>query len=170
MRCLRGLVTMAINLGMTPIHQQVLRTTELWLDTVTSGRPTAANETAALYMDGSVLWGTVSEQLRTTQEEIREYFEYFASLPELHVTKYKPFVRVHGDFAFNDGYYEFTFKNEDGIVEEKKARFTFVYNHDATSDKWMIIDHHSSVEPKSPNHLMPATSDPPPLNLGSYLP
>lgn len=45
-----------------------------WRDTLTSGAPDAAKRTAALYSKDGVLWGTVSEEVRDTPEEIYDYF------------------------------------------------------------------------------------------------
>lgn len=61
------------------------------------GKPTAAADTAALYAPDGVLWGTVSEQLRVSPGEILSYFQFFATLPNLRVAAYKPYVRVLGE-------------------------------------------------------------------------
>jgi len=45
-----------------------------WKDTVTLGTPDAPAKTAALYAPDAVFWGTVSEQVRNTPEQVRDYF------------------------------------------------------------------------------------------------
>lgn len=49
-------------------------TTVRWKDTVTMGTPDAPRKTADLYAMDGVLWGTVSEEVRDTPEEIYDYF------------------------------------------------------------------------------------------------
>lgn len=110
-----------------------------------------------LYAPDAVLWGTVSEQLRVTPQEIEDYFEYFARLPDLKVSAYKPNIRIFGNTAINDGYYNFTFTLPDGTTETKKARYSFVYRKNREGN-WEIIDHHSSVLPKAPAVLLKANT------------
>ena len=52
----------------------VLKATENWRDTVTSNTDDAPKKTAALYAPDALFWGTVSEQVRTTPQHVREYF------------------------------------------------------------------------------------------------
>lgn len=39
----------------------------------------------------------------------------FATLPNLTVTGYKPFIRIYGDMAINDGYYTVHFDGPEGV-------------------------------------------------------
>lgn len=55
-------------------RRNVQATTVRWRDTVTSGGPDAPKKTAALYAVDGVLWGTVSEEVRDTPQEIYDYF------------------------------------------------------------------------------------------------
>lgn len=52
----------------------VAATTIVWKDTVTLGTEDAPKKTAALYAPDAVLWGTVSEEVRETPEQIYDYF------------------------------------------------------------------------------------------------
>lgn len=142
------------------VKKEVLDTTRVWLQTVTSNKPTAAVETSALYAKDAVLWGTVSEQLRVTPGEILNYFEFFAGLPGLRVAAYQPFVRVWGgDTAINDGYYVFAWRGPDGVEVQKHARFSFVYRREGGREGvWKIVDHHSSLLPTAPAKLVKATT------------
>ncbi len=98
------------------------------------------------------MWGTVSEQVRDTPAEIRDYFEYFAKLPELSVSSYKGCVRMYDkNLAINSGYYTFTY-SKDGETQEVPARYSFTY-HKNGSNQWEIIEHHSSALPEAPEAL-----------------
>lgn len=142
------------------VKKEVLDTTRMWLETVTSNKPTAAVETSALYAKDAVLWGTVSEQLRVTPGEILSYFDFFAGLPGLKVVAYQPYVRVWGgDTAINDGYYVFAWRGPDGVEVQKHARFSFVYRREGGGkSRWKIVDHHSSLLPTAPAKLVKATT------------
>lgn len=55
-------------------RRAVEKTTTRWKDTVTLGTKDAPRKTADLYATDGVLWGTVSEEVRDTPEEIYDYF------------------------------------------------------------------------------------------------
>ncbi|CAN0064129.1 unnamed protein product, partial [Ectocarpus fasciculatus] len=59
----------------------VEQTTIRWKETVTLGTPDAPRKTADLYAVDGVLWGTVSEEVRDTPEEIYDYFVSLLFLP-----------------------------------------------------------------------------------------
>ena len=133
-------------------EKKVAEATDTWLNTVTSGSEGVVDETVALYAEDGILWGTVSEQVRDTPAEIRDYFEYFAKLPELSVSSYKGCVRMYDEnFAINTGYYTFTY-SKDGKTKEVPARYSFTYQKNG-SNQWEIIEHHSSALPKAPKAL-----------------
>ena len=133
-------------------EKEVAETTDTWLDTVTSGSEEVVDEVVALYAEDGLLWGTVSEQVRDTPAEIRDYFEYFAKLPELSVSSYKGCVRMYDEnLAINSGYYTFTY-NKDGQTKEVPARYSFTYHKDG-NNQWEIIEHHSSALPEAPEAL-----------------
>ena len=139
-------------------EKDVSEATNTWLNTVTSGSEGVVDETVALYAEDGILWGTVSEQVRDTQAEIRDYFEYFAKLPELSVSSYKGCVRTYGtDVAINSGYYTFTF-SKDGETKEVPARYSFTYTQNA-SNQWEIVEHHSSALPNAPEALEVVTGE-----------
>ena len=133
-------------------ENEVAQSTDIWLDTVTSGSEEVVDEVVALYAEDGVLWGTVSEQVRSTPAEISDYFEYFAKLPELSVSSYKGCVRVYDEnVAINTGYYTFTYSKE-GQTKVVPARYSFVY-HKGSNNQWEIIEHHSSALPEAPETL-----------------
>jgi uncharacterized protein (TIGR02246 family) len=101
---------------------------------------------ACRYGPGAVLLPTVSNKVRTTTEEIADYFVAFLKL--------KPFGKIDAsnvrilakDLAINSGVYTFKL-NKDGKESLVQARYSFTYKKfDGT---WMIIDHHSSAMPES---------------------
>ncbi|CAM9166772.1 unnamed protein product [Ectocarpus sp. 4 AP-2014] len=137
-------------------RRAVAETTVLWKDTVTSGTYDAPKKTAALYAPDGTLWGTVSEEVRDTPQQIYAYFDYFARLPELRVVEYTPVaVRVYGDFAVQAGTYTFSWQADDGTIVEKRARFSFTFRRDnpGTERPWTIVEHHSSSMPTAPAGL-----------------
>jgi uncharacterized protein (TIGR02246 family) len=129
-------------------------TTRQWIATVTSGKATVVDDVLALYSDDAVLLATVSEQIRDTKTELRDYFTFFTALPKLSAKDYNPSIRVYDDIAINSGYYTFMYEPEPGTVKEVPARYTFTYRK--INGKWMIVDHHSSGIPTAPAGLPPA--------------
>ncbi|NES80506.1 MAG: DUF4440 domain-containing protein [Moorea sp. SIO2B7] len=137
---------------MEKAEKKVAETTDTWLNTVTSGSEGVVDEVVALYAEDGILWGTVSEQVRDTPAEIRDYFEYFAKLPELSVSSYKGCIRMYDEnLAINSGYYTFTY-SKDGETKEVPARYSFTYQKNG-SNQWEIIEHHSSALPEAPQAL-----------------
>ena len=135
--------------------KEVAATTQTWIDTVTSGKPTVVDDVVALYSQDAILWATVSEQKRDSAQELRDYFEVFAKQPNLKAEGYKPVIRVYDNVAINSGYYTFTYDGEGGKKKVVPARYTFVYRK-GNDGKWLILDHHSSAIPKAPQGLKPA--------------
>lgn len=134
---------------------EVAATTQKWIDTVTSGKPTVVDDVVAMYSPEAILWATVSEQKRDSPQELRDYFEVFAKQPNLKAEGYKPVIRVYDNVAINSGYYTFTYDGKGGKKKVVPARYTFVYRK-GNDGKWMIVDHHSSAIPKAPEKLKPA--------------
>eukprot|EP00752_Nemacystus_decipiens_P012506 g11077.t1 len=149
-----GAQTFFFSSGPSADEKAIMKATENWRDTLTSGKPTAPEEVAALYAPDALFWGTVSEQVRTTPKHVREYFDYFAMSPKLTMTRLNPgTVRMHGDIGIQAGDYTFTWDGADGPVEVD-ARFTFHFRREA--DGWKIVEHHSSGMPEAPAALKPA--------------
>tara|TARA_B100000524_G_scaffold347572_1_gene249859 strand:+ start:358 stop:1041 length:684 start_codon:yes stop_codon:yes gene_type:complete len=128
-----------------------------WMNTVTTYGDTS-KEVSELYSDDAVLWGTVSEDIRFTSKDIKSYFEYFANIPGLTVKpgSFKSVVQVFGkrrNIAISSGYYEFIKPDTRGGFSTIPARFTFAYRKQKYSNKWEIINHHSSIVPKQPGIL-----------------
>ena len=121
------------------VAAQVAAATVEWISTFNTRD---ATRICALYAPDAILWGTVSQTLRTTPGEILEYFEESsATRPNLRIILGEYHVRLFGDIAINSGYY-----SSRNPVEGKEVvipmRFTFTYRRQG--ERWMIVNHHSS--------------------------
>ena len=111
---------------------------------------------ADLYAAEAVLWGTLSAEIMTSAEAVCAYFERtFQFNPPPTVSLGLNLVRVFGDMAVASGDYtlEFMIAGQSHLMP---ARFSFTYRL-STSDageqggeKWLIVDHHSSLVPAAP--------------------
>ena len=121
------------------VSAQVAAATAEWIATFNTRDPVRIS---ALYAPDAILWGTVSKTIRTTPDEILEYFkDSSARRPNLRMVLGEYHVRLYGDIAINSGYYKSRdpIDGEDVIVP---MRFTFTYRKEG--DRWVIVNHHSS--------------------------
>jgi len=101
-----------------------------------------------LYADDAVLWGTLSPTVRADRMALRDYFvTAFKVLPNLKVTFGDQLIRVYDGTAVNTGYYTFSYGME-GETKSLPARYSFTYVK--SGERWLIVDHHSSVMPSIP--------------------
>jgi uncharacterized protein (TIGR02246 family) len=121
------------------VSAQVAAATAEWISTFNTRD---AARISALYAPDAILWGTVSRTIRTTPQEILEYFEESsAKRPNLRMFLGEYHVRLYGAVAINSGYY--TSRNPvDGQEVVIPMRFTFAYRREG--DRWVIVNHHSS--------------------------
>lgn len=118
------------------ISEQFLK----WNEALQTGDPARV---AACYADDAILLPTVSSKVRHNHDEIRDYFVHFLEKkPTGRIIEQN--IREYGDIAINSGLYTFSVE-EDGAAAEVAARFTFVYQK--REDRWLIIEHHSSIVP-----------------------
>jgi uncharacterized protein (TIGR02246 family) len=121
------------------ISAQVTAATAEWIATFNTRDPVRIS---ALYAPDAILWGTVSKTIRTTPQEILEYFtESSARRPNLRMFLGEYHVRLYGDIAINSGYYS-SRNPVDGQEVLVPMRFTFTYRKEG--GRWMIVNHHSS--------------------------
>jgi hypothetical protein len=106
-----------------------------------------------LYDERADLHPTLSGKLRSSPEEIEDYFKHFLALTNLRAEASAPHIQIFNDVATNDGFYIFSFR-ENGKPKRLKARYSFTYLKEPGG--WKIIDHHSSVVPAEAGH--PAAS------------
>lgn len=123
-------------------ERAVRAATAEWIETFNS-RDGA--KIAALYAPEAVFLGTISPTIRTTPEQVLEYFVASATRrPTLRMTLGEQHVRVYGDVAFNSGFYTSRFV-QDGQEIVNPMRFSFAYRRDG--ERWLIVNHHSSRIP-----------------------
>jgi len=101
-----------------------------------------------LYADNAVLWGTLSPTVRFDRAALRDYFvTAFRVLPGLKVAFGDQLIRVYGNTAVNTGAYTFSYI-EDRETKSLPARYSFTFVK--SGERWLIVDHHSSVMPSPP--------------------
>ena len=111
---------------------------EDWNSALQTGDP---KQVAALYETNAILLPTISNKVCHNHEELEDYFvNFLAKGPVGKIDESN--VRTFGDVAINSGVYTFTF-NDGASVQ---ARFTYVYRWN--SQKWLIVEHHSSQMPE----------------------
>jgi uncharacterized protein (TIGR02246 family) len=127
------------NAAETADEAKVAAATRQWIETFNTRD---AARITALYAPDAVLWGTVSQTIRTTHDEILEYFiDSSKKRPDLRMFLGEYHVQLLGDLATNSGYY--TSRNPvDGKEVVIPMRFTFMYRREG--DNWVIVNHHSS--------------------------
>lgn len=95
----------------------------------------------ANYAPDGVLLPTVSNQPRTTPEEIRNYFvKFLESGPQGSVDR--RIIKIGCNVAQDVGIYTFKFKDGKTV----HARYSYIYEW--TQGQWLIAHHHSSVMPE----------------------
>ena len=97
-----------------------------------------------LYSPNAVLWGTTAISLRSTPDEIREYFVGAFRIPNVTVSFDSQTIRIFGNTAVVAGSYTFTARR-DGHTQDNPARYSFTLVKEG--DRWLIVDHNSSHVP-----------------------
>ncbi len=113
-----------------------------WNSALNSGDPARV---AALYAEDAVLLPTMSNQVRTTPDGIREYFAEFLTASPQGTVRESAIRLLCEDVACHCGIYVFELTSG-GKRVTVPARFSFVYQRRA--DGWKIREHHSSVMPE----------------------
>jgi uncharacterized protein (TIGR02246 family) len=109
-----------------------------WNNALQTGNP---ENVAALYETTAILLPTVSNKVRHNHDEIEDYFVHFlAKGPQGKIDEAN--IRIFEEIAINSGIYTFSFSDHSSV----QARFTFVYRW--SGQRWMIVEHHSSVLPE----------------------
>lgn len=123
-----------------PTRAEILGLFTEWNTALQSGDPARV---AALYAPDANLVPTISNEVRSSPQAIRDYFAVFMKLkPKGRIISNN--IGIHGDIATNSGTYVFDTTSRD-LREEITCRFTFVYRRDP--EGWRIIEHHSSMMP-----------------------
>jgi uncharacterized protein (TIGR02246 family) len=98
----------------------------------------------AYYERDAIFWGTTSPTIRTTPEQITEYFKDAPKRPAARVAIIDQEIRVSGDMAVSAGSYTFT-DLRDGRNITNPSRFTMVFR--MRDGQWRLVHHHSSRMP-----------------------
>jgi len=110
----------------------------LWNDALKTQDPQTV---ADRYASDGVLVPTLSDKVRYTNADIKDYFvEFCAKKPVGTITEGN--IKIGANWAQDAGLYEFKFG--DGSVA--KGRYSFIYTYE--NGKWMISHHHSSLLPE----------------------
>ncbi|KAG2441855.1 hypothetical protein HXX76_003463 [Chlamydomonas incerta] len=126
-----------------PTDSQVLGLFAAW----NAALKTLDSETVAdMYAPSAVLLPTVSNQYRTTRDEIIDYFDHFLPKgPQGALDKYE--IRHLADGVVQLlGIYTFTMTLQGNA--KVQARFSYTYARQANG-KWLIVEHHSSAMPEN---------------------
>ena len=123
--------------------QEVAQLFERWNAALQTGNP---DEVLKNYADDAILLPTVSNKVRHNQAERRDYFVNFLRLKPVGFINERN-IHVYGDVAIDSGVYTFRIV-KDGVPDEVRARYTFAYRN--IGDQWLIVEHHSSAMPESP--------------------
>lgn len=110
-----------------------------WMETLCKGDVEGLLE---MYSEEAVLVATFVDQPLQGKAALREYFEDFASKPNLCGQVHMEIDQNLGNgYRSISGTYEFSWDGEEGV----DARYTFVVHQ--TSSQWLIHTHHSSEFP-----------------------
>jgi uncharacterized protein (TIGR02246 family) len=125
-----------------PREAEIATLFDRWNAALATGNP---DEVAKLYASDAVLEPTVSNEVRTTPAEIKNYFVKFLRLKPHGTINYRQ-IRLLGDNAALDtGVYTFKIVKE-GQQKAVHARYTYVYTK--VDGGWKILNHHSSAMPE----------------------
>lgn len=100
-----------------------------------------------LYAPDAVLQPTVSNQVRTTPDQIKDYFDHFMALKPVGQINYREIRQLGSNVAMDSGVYTFTLTEATGKIRQVQARYTFVYEQ--VDGQWKILNHHSSAMPET---------------------
>ncbi len=106
-----------------------------------------ANDVVKFYAPNAILLPTLAPEILFNRKNggKHAYFEALTSKKNIRCIPEKLITRVYGNMAINSGFYQFSYTDERGQTKNIPARFTFVY--EKMGDRWMIVNHHSSVVP-----------------------
>ncbi|MDO5077319.1 SgcJ/EcaC family oxidoreductase [Corynebacterium sp.] len=126
-----------------------------WNDDLKSGDPANVAEN---YATDSVLLPTVSNKVRFSADEKKDYFAHWLEKKPSGVVN-KRWIELDCNHAVDTGVYTFTY----GDGSKVPARYTFVYG--VEGGEWKILTHHSSAMP-----VAGADTDMPPADMSTGSP
>jgi hypothetical protein len=117
-----ALALLAAGAAVADDNADVRAAIERWGKTVADGCTSDPNKIANLYAKDGVLWGTLSQSIRSDAAGIQDYFKGACTkLPRLTVEFKDHRVRVYGNTAVDSGTYVFSFE-KDGAKADLPAR------------------------------------------------
>jgi uncharacterized protein (TIGR02246 family) len=124
-----------------PTEAEVAHLFDRWNDSLLTKNP---DQVLANYAADAVLLPTLSNQVRMTPAEIRDYFvSFLAKKPIGKVVQRR--IKTECNAAIDTGLYTFTLQTPDGVMDFP-ARYTFDYEY--RDGNWLIVSHHSSGMPE----------------------
>ena len=105
-----------------------------------------ASKVTALYSANAVLQPTVSNRVRATSADIKDYFDHFLVLKPAGEINYREIRRLGPDTALDSGVYTFRVTSAGGRSDTVQARYTFLYSK--VDGEWKILNHQSSAMPE----------------------
>jgi uncharacterized protein (TIGR02246 family) len=124
-------------------EEQIAALFDRWNDSLLTKNP---DEVVKNYAADAVLLPTMSNKVRTTPGEIRDYFVHFLESSPRGVINTRT-IHLGCNVAFDVGTYTFTVTGPDGKTSQVPARYSFVYEF--KDGKWLIAHHHSSAMPEA---------------------
>lgn len=103
------------------------------------------DKVAANYWEDGVLLPTVSNDMRTSRPEIKDYFTKFLTMKP-QGTIDERVIKLGCNSALDAGIYTFSLE-KDGKPAKVQARYTFTYEY--RDGSWKISSHHSSAMPEA---------------------
>lgn len=113
-----------------------------WNAALATGKP---DEVTKLYAKNGILQPTVSNKVRASHEEIKDYFTHFLPLKPQGVINSREIRVLDSDTALDSGVYTFSLVKE-GKPTKVQARYTYLY--EKVDGEWKIMNHHSSAMPE----------------------
>lgn len=113
-----------------------------WNAALATGNP---DEVVKLYAKNGVLLPTVSNKVRTTPDEIKDYFVHFLALSPKGEINSREIRVLDANSALDSGVYTFSLIKE-GKPVKVQARYSYAY--EKVDGQWKIMKHHSSAMPE----------------------
>ncbi|MGJ8676550.1 MAG: nuclear transport factor 2 family protein [Akkermansiaceae bacterium] len=131
----------------TPRIEAAWKTVETWTEYVHDGD---IDSLLLLFCENdNAFWGTFADHMRHTREDLRTYYDKFLDC-EYIKCRVTDFVarELTTEIVSFTGIYEFDIqKTKDCKLSTTVARFTFTIRHDNIINRWMFVEHHSSLMP-----------------------
>jgi uncharacterized protein (TIGR02246 family) len=126
----------------TAAEKEIAGLFDRWNAALATGK---SDEVVKLYAPNAVLQPTVSNKVRATPGEIKEYFDKFLLQKPQGKINYRQIRVLDDNTALDSGVYTFTLQKQ-GKPVKVQARYTFLY--EKIGNEWKIMNHHSSAMPE----------------------